>query len=1095
MDEVPLDSVEVADLAPVGSRELTEQCMDAWGEPPQKVARPSRDQGQCIKQPTSAFQLPGNGASTSMSSSTVAHGGKGGAFKGETPPPHAQPLPPIADRARCNGYESGKHEERDRQTGITNYSPQILVEQERVLHIYAVWNWNRNDPRGDFDECKKRVLCDGSKAPDLFELKDFWRFYKDQSIGRLGNHATARSLLARAKQFNAGYKRRTGSEIGEETIAEINHWLKRVLPHEEGSGVKNITKPKYNYKPADLDRNLKALWQCKGVGGARKSALLKPGIKYKDIQLVLRRTPKGDPELFFKVDQRHVKNNPDPENTKFGVTGREHPLLRYNAVFFLLQLAFVDGALDCELFLEIMRGKGDGPIPWHDAWQDVPVCRAVDRQGVLHPTKAMGDGAFMGIFKGLLGSEYSYDSVSMHAIRRELGKQLDERYTETERSQHILHKDNKIFGTSYVAFVSSCDGFAAFMRESPDHSVIDYFQGLGQFWQPNLPTSLPATLERKVLEHPEVGACDRQIQGAVDEEARAKAMTARQNIIKRHKRKALKGYRVEAMEAKQHERLLHGVPLTLDDDHDPLNDLIPEKRRLAQAMVGNSSLSCEEQLRYMRDALFLLENDWSVYYRPGEEPDKGACRFCHEALASIKKRDRCNHVHRCRRAATAKLLGVLQSEVMFCYFCTEFLKTDEWQEHCRRHLSTVKKHCGAITYQHTLIRPAFCPICMQAEDLYPSVRLQYWERDADARKHIELCHGWNWTCRGCDFVADGPESGYSHLHDVHHYNIPKLSFATKTETSTEHTSKVLLDPATVSVSKAVDSDTESWDQLMTNPSSPPSRPAAEATTSPKHSRSTTPDCLPPSVFMQCPDAAEDVPDMSTQLLERTASPDDCSTPMQTIDFLVPREEDLHQRCNSISLGASDCGLETNWSDFGDGSRPSSPSTGESPCTPPMGPAIDFASYASDALFVLDALDATMADDDGDCGTSLRSSPKTPHSGVSASMPVIAPAIVDEGVHGLASEPPQASPACTLHDESKRPRIKLRLRPTTGNAPCSANVRSKSVLSTSTTSALPRVRIMLKTAVVKRRMSLDPDAGHKNDERRSHKKRRIVLRTR
>ena len=85
------------------------------------------------------------------------------------------------------------------------------------------WNWNRNDPRGDFDECKKRVLCDGSKAPDLFELKDFWRFYKDQSIGRLGNHATARSLLARAKQFNAGYKRRTGSEIGEETIAEINH--------------------------------------------------------------------------------------------------------------------------------------------------------------------------------------------------------------------------------------------------------------------------------------------------------------------------------------------------------------------------------------------------------------------------------------------------------------------------------------------------------------------------------------------------------------------------------------------------------------------------------------------------------------------------------------------------------------------------------------------------------------------------------------------------------------------------------------------------------------------------------------------------------
>ncbi|KAK4074415.1 hypothetical protein Purlil1_12972 [Purpureocillium lilacinum] len=400
----------------------------------------------------------------------------------------------------------------------------------------------------------------------------------------------------------------------------------------------------------------------------------------------------------------------------------------------------------------------------------------------------------------------------------------------------------------------------------------------------------------------------------------------------------------------------------------------------------------------------------------------------------------------------------------FCYFCTEFLKTDEWQEHCRRHLSTVKKHCGAITYQHTLIRPAFCPICMQAEDLYPSIRLQYWERDADARKHIELCHGWNWTCRGCDFVADGPESGYSHLHDVHHYNIPKLSFATKTETSTAHTSKALLGPATASVSKAVDSETESWDQLMTNPSSPPSRPAVEATTSPKHSRSTTPDCLPPSVFMQYPDAAEDVPDMSTQLLERTASPDECSTRMQTIRSFVPGEEHLYWRCNSTNLGASDCGVESDCSDLGFGSRPSSPATADSPCTPPTESAIDFASYASDALFVLDAMDASMTDDDGECGDPLPSSPKTPCRGSSPSMEDIAPAIVDEEPSELAAELPQASPVCVLHEVPvpKRPRIKLRLRPTSGGAPCSVTDRPQSVLSASKATARPRVRITLKT---------------------------------
>jgi len=430
----------------------------------------------------------------------------------------------------------------------------------------------------------------------------------------------------------------------------------------------------------------------------------------------------------------------------------------------------------------------------------------------------------------------------------------------------------------------------------------------------------------------------------------------------------------------------------------------------------------------------------------------------------------------------------------FCYFCTEFLKTDEWQEHCRRHLSTVKKHCGAITYQHTLIRPAFCPICVQAEDLYPSVRLQYWERDADARKHIELCHGWNWTCRGCEFVADGPESGYSHLHDVHHYNIPKLNLATKTKTSTERTSKALLDPVTASVNKAVFSDTESWYQVMTNPSSPPSRPAAEGTTSPKNSSSTTPDCLPPPVFMQCPDAAGDAPDMSAQLVERIASTDECSTPMHTIDYFGLGGEHFHRRCDSVSLGVSDRGSEAAWSDPGLGSQPSSPVMSDSPCTPPMGSVIDYASYASDALFVLDAMDATTANDDGDCGTSC--GPETPYVELSSPTPTTAPAIVDEELDGLTAELPQGSPGCVLHDESKRPRIKLRLRPTPAIAPCSAtNHPQSSVLSTRTGSARPRVRITLKTGSLKRSVALDQDAGYEKEEGQSRKKRRILLRTR
>ncbi|KAI6777538.1 uncharacterized protein J7T54_004897, partial [Emericellopsis cladophorae] len=41
-----------------------------------------------------------------------------------------------------------------------------------------------------------------------------------------------------------------------------------------------------------------------------------PDKQQKDITLVLNRTDDGKREFIFKLDQRHVKNNKDPENKK-----------------------------------------------------------------------------------------------------------------------------------------------------------------------------------------------------------------------------------------------------------------------------------------------------------------------------------------------------------------------------------------------------------------------------------------------------------------------------------------------------------------------------------------------------------------------------------------------------------------------------------------------------------------------------------------------------------------------------------------------------------------------------------------------------------
>lgn len=66
-------------------------------------------------------------------------------------------------------------------------------------------------------------------------------------------------------------------------------------------------------------------------------------------------------------------------------------------------------------------------------------------------------------------------ATSTHAIRRQLGKKVDERYTEVQRSKHIMKGDSRIFDQSYVVNTPSIDGQAAYLDEMANHSRINYF--------------------------------------------------------------------------------------------------------------------------------------------------------------------------------------------------------------------------------------------------------------------------------------------------------------------------------------------------------------------------------------------------------------------------------------------------------------------------------------------------------------------------------------------------------------------------------------------------------------------------------------------
>lgn len=164
--------------------------------------------------------------------------------------------------------------------------------------------------------------------------------------------------------------------------------------------------------------------------------------------------------------------------------------------------------------------------------------------------------------------------------------------------------------------MSSCDGFAAFMKEKADHTAVEYFQGIGQFWQPGLPTKLPAALRDQVRRNAElVGLKPKEWQSA----------------YKRLERTALNTHRAECMKELRRERLLHGIA-TVSDEPDPLNALLPEKRRMVEAMISDSPLSNERELEVMQDMLYLITTPWTVFYRPGEWPEEGKCGYCHQKM-------------------------------------------------------------------------------------------------------------------------------------------------------------------------------------------------------------------------------------------------------------------------------------------------------------------------------------------------------------------------------------------------------------------------------------------------------------------------------
>ena len=419
----------------------------------------------------------------------------------------------------------------------------------------------------------------------------------------------------------------------------------------------NKRKPKHNFSERDLTRILISLWTQDDLifiperyriqftfiikvycwTGARLGALFTNGLRYRDIELVLQRTSAERWRLIYKIDQRWVKNNRDPENIVFGTAGREHTKFVYDDAAFLLSMAILDKALYGYETLADLRtqkippGANELVLRFHDSILDKPVLRKCTKaHGVSD--EPMSKTAFTEIFHSTLRNAGYICATSIHAIRRQLGKKVDASYTEVQRSQHLTQADPRIFGQSYVANTSSVDGQGAFLGEDLDHSHIEYFQSLEKFHEPGLPCGLPAHIEAAIMSEVTVQKLQEQVQQESYRNPIAMRDAKREltSHLKTRRRLALRAYQEQWVKSRRdHKVASRGLTNEQDAVRSDLvrsmSLLVPERSRLAQRMLSTEILSPEERWSAMDDIYSLCSRDLSVLYLPLHQPTDGKC--------------------------------------------------------------------------------------------------------------------------------------------------------------------------------------------------------------------------------------------------------------------------------------------------------------------------------------------------------------------------------------------------------------------------------------------------------------------------------------
>ncbi|KAL8788271.1 MAG: hypothetical protein Q9213_001791 [Squamulea squamosa] len=373
---------------------------------------------------------------------------------------------------------------------------------------------------------------------------------------------------------------------------------------------------------------------------------------------------------------------------KHGSSTTEHSKLSRDDTQYLIALAIADGALlhiksvqDLWQF-QIPAGSDELPLLWEDSKKNLPVLRKADMtHGVTD--EALSAEKFTAILKSVWHQAGYFKDVTVHCIRRALGKAVNARYTPVERAQHITQPDQRTYGRDYMANTSSVDGRSAFYNEPAQHDHVEYFQSFAGFREVGLPTTLPTEREMALQQHKEYRDLRSQISQLKQESDSSSIVRALQRqsnqYLEKARKHALKEYINEWVDQRrrakqQNKGSIDPIGSGTTDLEESLELIMPERRRLAITMTSERDVSTEERRNAVQDLYTLATRDCTVLYRPGEEPIGGRCpaKDCGIELERYLKNDE-------RLPLTVIILTMAASKKSHVVYTSTYANIPRWQ--------------------------------------------------------------------------------------------------------------------------------------------------------------------------------------------------------------------------------------------------------------------------------------------------------------------------------------------------------------------------------------------------------------------------------